>query len=480
MFAGELRKQKALFAAADGIALAAAFTGALALHDPSGAMESRLLGVSAPVLFAGVAGLALLWILVFRAFDLYRMRNGGLKEAYAVVRACSVAALLTLLAAFLAHIQVSRLAMGIGYLLSMPAVVIGRSITRTCVRGFYASPKIAIPLAVIGFNRVGQYLVDQVLDNMTPYEPVGFLDWGGAGRQYRGYPVAGGPTSVAQLAAAYPYLEVAVALPDASRDEQERIIRECEQSRVRWWMVPWMLRSLANGLKVDTLGAVPLIGPRCTNIEGLNFALKRAFDLAAASILLVLAAPAVGLGALAIWLTDGSPVLFRQTRIGIHGRPFELLKLRTMRHAAGDDVHREYVRHWIRNGKAAAAANGHANGKTIFKLANDKRVTPVGRFLRRFSIDELPQLINVVRGEMSLIGPRPALPYEVEHYEEWHRRRLDAAPGITGLWQVSGRNRLSFEEMVRLDVQYLEDWSLAGDLRILVRTLPALLRGEGV
>jgi lipopolysaccharide/colanic/teichoic acid biosynthesis glycosyltransferase len=150
-----------------------------------------------------------------------------------------------------------------------------------------------------------------------------------------------------------------------------------------------------------------------------------------------------------------------------------------MRQSANDDVHREYVRLWIRNGDTAAA-NGHTGAKAIFKLTNDHRITKIGRVLRRFSIDELPQLVNVLRGEMSLIGPRPALPYELDHYDSWHRRRLDAAPGITGLWQVSGRNRLSFDEMVRLDVQYLEDWSLFGDFKILMRTLPALLRGEGV
>jgi lipopolysaccharide/colanic/teichoic acid biosynthesis glycosyltransferase len=116
----------------------------------------------------------------------------------------------------------------------------------------------------------------------------------------------------------------------------------------------------------------------------------------------------------------------------------------------------------------------------LFKLQSDRRVTPIGRVLRRFSIDELPQLINVWRGEMSLIGPRPALPYELELYQEWHRRRLDAAPGITGLWQVSGRNQLSFTDMVRLDLQYLEDWSLFGDLKILMRTVPTLLWGTGV
>jgi lipopolysaccharide/colanic/teichoic acid biosynthesis glycosyltransferase len=147
-----------------------------------------------------------------------------------------------------------------------------------------------------------------------------------------------------------------------------------------------------------------------------------------------------------------------------------------MRTSAGDQVHREYVHDWIRNG--TAAKNGH--GPSIYKLTHDDRVTPAGRLLRRFSIDELPQLVNVIRGEMSLIGPRPALPYEISLYDEWHRRRLDGMPGITGLWQVSGRNRLSFAEMVRLDVQYLEDWSFATDLRILARTLPILLRGEGV
>jgi lipopolysaccharide/colanic/teichoic acid biosynthesis glycosyltransferase len=155
-----------------------------------------------------------------------------------------------------------------------------------------------------------------------------------------------------------------------------------------------------------------------------------------------------------------------------------MLKLRTMRSTADDSSHRDYVRQWIRQG-ASAAQNG-SGGERVFKITNDQRVTPIGRWLRRFSIDELPQLINVIRGEMSLIGPRPALPYELELYEPWHLRRLQAAPGITGLWQVSGRNHLSFDEMVQLDVQYLQGWSFTGDLRILARTLPALLRGGGV
>jgi lipopolysaccharide/colanic/teichoic acid biosynthesis glycosyltransferase len=225
-------------------------------------------------------------------------------------------------------------------------------------------------------------------------------------------------------------------------------------------------------------GVVPLISPRGSNIEGLNFALKRAFDVLVGTLLLIASAPFLAAGALAIWLFDGTPILFRQTRIGMRGRPFSMFKLRTMRSTSDDKSHREYVQKWIRHGEAAAQ-NG-SGGDRVFKIANDHRVTPVGRWLRRFSIDELPQLINVVRGEMSLIGPRPALPYELELYQPWHLRRLQAAPGITGLWQVSGRNHLSFDDMVRLDVQYLQSWSFSGDLRILAKTVPALLRGGGM
>ena len=156
-----------------------------------------------------------------------------------------------------------------------------------------------------------------------------------------------------------------------------------------------------------------------------------------------------------------------------------MLKLRTMKSCAADRVHRQYVQRWISNGHAAHA-NGNGAGTRSSSLRNDSRVTGVGRILRRFSIDELPQLFNVVRGDMSLIGPRPALPYELEHYQDWHRRRLEGMPGITGLWQVSGRNQVSFDEMVKLDVQYLEDWSLTTDIRILFRTIPVLLRGEGL
>lgn len=478
MFAGELQRQKALFAACDGAALLAAFAAALMLHDPSGAMEGRLVRTNPALLCLNVLAVVCLWMLVFRACDLYRMRNGGLKELGGVVRGCSIAALLTVVVGFLVHVDVSRLTVVLGYLLSVPAVAAERLATRKCIQRFYANPKNAIPLVLVGFNRFARYLCDQLLDEMTPYEVVGFVDDQCGPSQYRGCPVLGPAERLREIAGIYPSLEAAIVLPDATRERHERIIALCESQRVRWWMMPWVSQWPNGGLRVEMFGVVPLISPRGSNIEGLNFALKRAFDIAAAALLLIGAAPLLALGALAVWLFDGPPVLFRQTRVGIHGRPFSMLKLRTMCASADDAAHRDYVRRWIGNGQATAPDGGGAEG--LFKLADDRRVTPVGRWLRRFSLDELPQLVNVICGEMSLIGPRPALPYELELYQPWHLRRLQGVPGITGLWQVSGRNHLSFDEMVRLDVKYLQDWSLAGDLRILARTLPALLRGGGV
>lgn len=478
MFAGELQKQKALFAASDGVALIAAFATALMLHDPAGAMEDRLLDNNPALLCVSVFAVVCLWILVFRACDLYRTRNGGLQESVSIVRGCSYAAVLTLLVGFLVHIDVSRLTVILAYALSIVAVSAGRVAMRQCIRRFYANPKNAIPLVLIGSNRFARYLCDQILDEMTPYEMVGFLDSDCEFRQYRGCPVLGAPERLGEIAALYPCLEAAIVLPDAPREQHERIIGLCEQQRLRWWLMPWVSKWPNGGLRVDMFGVVPLISPSGSNIEGLNFALKRAFDVAAGTFILIAASPVLALGALAIRIFDGGPILFRQTRVGMRGRPFNMLKLRTMRSADDDSSHRDYVRQWIREGEAAAQ-NG-SGGERVFKLANDQRVTAVGRWLRRFSVDELPQLVNVISGEMSLIGPRPALPYELELYEPWHLRRLQAAPGITGLWQVSGRNHLSFDEMVELDVQYLQSWSFTGDLRILARTVPAMLRGSGV
>ena len=181
--------------------------------------------------------------------------------------------------------------------------------------------------------------------------------------------------------------------------------------------------------------------------------------------------------ALAVKLTSEGPILFRQRRVGQHGKSFVFLKFRSMYTGNDASKHKEYVQKLIA-GKAERHSDGNGNG--VFKLTKDPRITRVGAFLRRSSLDELPQLINVLKGQMSLVGPRPPLPYEVEKYDVWHRRRLlEAKPGITGLWQVSGRCRVAFDDMVRLDLKYARTWSPWEDIKILVRTPAAVVFGDG-
>ena len=476
MFAGECKRQKVLFAIVDVIALALAFAIALMLHDPDGAILKNLESVDPQTLAECGIVVGLLWVCVFRAFDLFKMRNGSRKEAVAIVKACSVAAVLMLLTNFAAHVQISRVAVVTFYVASILTEVGMRGLLRHLIQQFYSSPRISIPLVIIGFNPTAHLLCDSIREELTQYEFVGFLDADAFGHDYRGYPVLGRPEQLPDIFRVHPCLEAAIAIPDAPLADQARMVEICEETRLRWWVVPWVYRSAPTGLRVDTVGLIPLVGRRGSNIEGLNYLVKRTFDVVSASLILIVAMPLIALAAIAILISDGRPIFFRQQRIGAQGRLFEMLKLRTMKTAAADSVHRQYVQHWISNGHGG---DTNGNGK-VFKLANDSRVTRVGRILRKFSLDELPQLFNVVRGEMSLIGPRPALPYELEHYQDWHRRRLEGMPGITGLWQVSGRNHVSFDEMVKLDVKYLEDWSLSTDIGILFRTIPVLLRGEGL
>ena len=207
-------------------------------------------------------------------------------------------------------------------------------------------------------------------------------------------------------------------------------------------------------------------------------ATKRLVDVLGSLLLLALLSPVFLIAAAAIKLTSRGPVLFRQKRIGELGTPFTFLKFRSMYTNNDSSEHREYVRQLIAGQAEKKSAGG--NRKGVFKLTNDPRITPVGRILRRSSLDELPQLINVLRGEMSLVGPRPPVPYEVEAYATWHRRRLlEAKPGITGLWQVHGRSRVEFDDMVRLDLRYARDCSPLLDLKILLQTPKAVMSGDG-
>jgi lipopolysaccharide/colanic/teichoic acid biosynthesis glycosyltransferase len=194
---------------------------------------------------------------------------------------------------------------------------------------------------------------------------------------------------------------------------------------------------------------------------------KRVFDVTVAILLLVLTAPVWLAIAALIKLSSPGPVLFRQERAGVNGRRFTILKFRTMHDGVSEEAHRRFIIEQIRNG---ATAGDGVRPERGYKLNGDARITPIGRFLRRTSIDELPQELNVLAGDMSLVGPRPALAYEIDHYEPWQMERLTVRPGLTGLWQVSGRNRLSYTEMCALDIAYVRGWTFRRDLSIALRT----------
>jgi lipopolysaccharide/colanic/teichoic acid biosynthesis glycosyltransferase len=203
---------------------------------------------------------------------------------------------------------------------------------------------------------------------------------------------------------------------------------------------------------------------------------RRTLDIAVAGLVLLLAAPFLLAIVLIVRLDSRGPAIFRQERIGLNELPFTVHKFRTMYAEADPTPHREYIAQLV----GGAAANQADNGQALFKLAVDDRVTAVGRFLRRTSIDELPQLWNVLRGDMSLVGPRPVVPYELEHYSSEQFRRFTVKPGLTGLWQVSGRNEKTYTEMVELDLEYVDRRSLSLDLSILLRTFPVVVERRGV
>ncbi len=213
------------------------------------------------------------------------------------------------------------------------------------------------------------------------------------------------------------------------------------------------------------------------NARKVPLAIKRAIDLAGSAAALVFLSPVFAAVAMAIKLTSKGPVLFRQERLGQHGKSFTVLKFRSMRTDCDAKIHQQYVEQFI---AGQVSGNSETAAKPVFKIQKDPRVTPIGRFIRKTSLDELPQFWNVLRGDMSLVGPRPPLAYEFRKYEVWHRRRvLEIKPGITGLWQVEGRSRTRFDEMVRLDLKYARAWSVWLDLKILAQTPGAVIQGEG-
>ena len=259
--------------------------------------------------------------------------------------------------------------------------------------------------------------------------------------------------------------EVIIADPDFPQDRAVELVDQCHRRGVTVRVAPSTMEILTHRAELVPGQSVPLFELRPPVFEGIDFAVKRTFDLTVATLLLLALSPLLATIAAAVKLTSRGPLIYPSRRPGIGGAPFDCLKFRTMRSDA-DAMQQELE------------DMNEADGP-LFKIRADPRLTAVGRLLRRFSLDELPQLVNVLRGDMSLVGPRPLPQRDFDRLEDWHKKRYLVLPGLTGLWQVSGRSELDFDDLVRLDFLYLERWSVFLDLTIILKTIPAVLKGNG-
>ena len=341
-----------------------------------------------------------------------------------------------------------------------------------------------IPTLIVGTNAEAQ----QTLRELGERRELG----------YRVIGVVGGETSAVGNAG---YAEISAKII-GSLDELPRLIKELEiqeviitdnrlppeklfeammqigrRQRVEFRFAPSLFNLLPQKTSVEQIGVLPMVRLFREPLSDVERFVKRASDILISLFALLILSPVFLMVSLLIKRGSRGPVVFRQERVGMDGRIFLCYKFRTMYTDADETLHREAYQKNIKGGPEANF--GHGKNPVYGKVKDDPRVTKFGYRLRRSSLDEVPQLFNVLKGDMSIVGPRPPIPYEVEEYDIWHRKRLDMKPGITGLWQVSGRNRLTFEEMVRTDLYYIENWSLLLDLKIILLTLPAVVRGDG-
>jgi exopolysaccharide biosynthesis polyprenyl glycosylphosphotransferase len=323
-------------------------------------------------------------------------------------------------------------------------------------------------LLIVGAGEVGRTVMRNVVAHPSlGYHVVGFVDDDpDKGKTDIGrFKALGSTVNIPRLVKELAIDEVIVTLPWMYHRKIVSIIAQCERERVRARIVPDIFQMTLSHLDVEDLGGIPMIGVREISISSGAMLLKRTIDIVVSLVGLILFFPLFLVIAIAIRIDSPGPVVFRQIRVGKDEQLFACYKFRSMHQGAEREQER-------------LMTSNEADG-VFFKIRNDPRVTSVGRFLRRTSLDELPQLVNVLTGHMSVVGPRPAPPWEVQRYQPWHKRRLEVAPGITGLWQVSGRSELTFDEMVLLDLYYIENWSPAMDLQIMLRTLPKVIVGEG-
>ena len=413
------------------------------------------------------------WVVVAKLYGLYdydeeRTDHSTADDLVGVLHLVTVGSWLFFAFATITHRADPGFARLLGFwLFAIVAITAARALARGLARQHLAYVQNTI---IVGAGDVGQ-LVAKKLRQHPEYglNLVGFVDDQPKTRNEGLTDIAllGGLEQLPQMVQILDVERVIVAFSNDSHEEMLDLIRSLKDLDIQIDLVPRFFEVIGTNVGIHTAEGLPLIGLPALRLSRSALFMKRAFDLVVSITGLIVLAPLFLAVAVWIKLDSRGPVFFRQLRMGSEDQTFEILKFRTM--AADADERKHEV----------AALNKHVNGDPrMFKIPNDPRTTGCGKVLRRFSIDELPQLWNVVRGEMSLVGPRPLILEEDLHVVDWRRRRLNLKPGITGLWQVLGRDDIGFEEMVRLDYVYVTTWSLLNDLKLILRTIPALYRAR--
>jgi len=412
---------------------------------------------------------------VFALKKLYRLRPTGawFRQFWIIISSTTTAFAIYSAYAYIVRktdvsLDQSRSLVTFSWLTVIVAVALARLLVSMLVTALYKRGVLLTPVLVIGAGRLGKLMMQQVA--ATPalgYRIVGFIDdLDGSPTDFGRFKALGGMNDLDTVIRRYRISEAIIALPSHQHQQILHTVRLCERAGANFKLVPDLYELSLARIDVDAIEGIPLIGLRRNLTSTLQYRVKRGIDVVGALLVLLVGAPLWLLVALAIKLDSPGPVLYKQTRLGYRGQPFACYKFRSMRVDA-DQILARLLPHVPEDER----------GK--FKLRNDPRRTRVGRFIRSTSIDEIPQILNVLRGDMSLIGPRPPLPSEFERYEDWEKARLEMPPGMTGLWQVRGRSDIDFNEMVLMDLYYIENWSLRLDLQILVQTIPAVLASKG-
>jgi exopolysaccharide biosynthesis polyprenyl glycosylphosphotransferase len=429
-------------------------------------------------------------VLALKYYDLYRLRGeySFVEDGVRVFKATAIGTLLIVAATFLYRggfqyraFSYARGVFVLDFLLALGAFGVVRLLVRSAQSFARRREVNLIPTLVVGRGPEAALCIKEMRERPSlGYRVIGVVENGviddSVPLMFEGVPVVsdikGLPDAIREAHAN----EVIITDPRVSGDALFDVMMRVGRRRgVEFRIAPSLFNCLPRKTEIDQIGALPMIRLFREPLSSAARLVKRASDMIIASLAFLLLFPFWLVIAALVKLDSRGPVFYKQERVGMDGRIFLFYKFRTMRTGADDATHREYQRKFI---AGSPDTNLGDEEKPAYKLMSDSRITRVGRLLRRLSLDELPQLLNVLGGDMSIVGPRPPIPYEVEAYELWHRKRLDMKPGLTGLWQVSGRNRLTFDEMVRIDLFYIENWSLLLDLKIILRTLPVMLRGD--